>query len=318
MLYRTAAKIPVILDTDIGGDIDDSWALAMLLKSPELDVRLIVSDSGDTDYRARIIARMLEIAGRTDIPVGMGLRQSSDGPRERLAQWVADYPLSRYPGKVCEDGVQAMIDTILSSPEPVTVIAIGPMPNLLEALRREPGIAQRANFVGMHGSIRKHHRTNMNNRGYAYGAIAEWNVVCDIPAAKAVFSAPWRSVTITPLDTCGFIQYDGSRYEQLKACPEPLLRSVIEQYRQWSPRNAESNPEAHTSVLFDTVAVYLAFSRENLLMQQMPLLIDDKGFTVEDPQGMPVDVAVEWTNVDRYYDFLCSRLQAPVVPAPVR
>ena len=51
-------RIPVILDTDIGGDIDDTWALAMLLKSPELDVRLVVSDTGDTTYRSRIIARI--------------------------------------------------------------------------------------------------------------------------------------------------------------------------------------------------------------------------------------------------------------------
>ena len=51
-----ATKIPIILDTDIGGDIDDTWALALLLKSPEFDVKLIVSDTGDTVYRARIIA----------------------------------------------------------------------------------------------------------------------------------------------------------------------------------------------------------------------------------------------------------------------
>ena len=66
-------KIPVILDTDIGGDIDDTWALAMMLKSPELDVKLVVTDTGNTTYRAKIAAKMLEIAGRTDVPVGVGL-----------------------------------------------------------------------------------------------------------------------------------------------------------------------------------------------------------------------------------------------------
>jgi len=62
-------KTPVILDTDIGGDIDDTWALAMMLKSPELDVKLVVTATGDTTYRAKIVARMLEIGGRTDVPV---------------------------------------------------------------------------------------------------------------------------------------------------------------------------------------------------------------------------------------------------------
>ena len=47
--------IPVILDTDIGDDIDDTWALAMLLKSPELDLKLVVSDTADTVHRAKIV-----------------------------------------------------------------------------------------------------------------------------------------------------------------------------------------------------------------------------------------------------------------------
>ena len=50
-------RIPVILDTDIGDDIDDTWALAMLLRSPELDVKLIVTDTRNTTTRARIVAR---------------------------------------------------------------------------------------------------------------------------------------------------------------------------------------------------------------------------------------------------------------------
>ena len=46
------APIPVILDTDIGDDIDDTWALALLLKSPELDLKLVVGDYGEAQYRA--------------------------------------------------------------------------------------------------------------------------------------------------------------------------------------------------------------------------------------------------------------------------
>ena len=67
------ARTPVILDTDIGDDIDDTWALALLLRSPELDVKLVVGDYGKALYRARLIARFLTVAGRTDIPVGVGL-----------------------------------------------------------------------------------------------------------------------------------------------------------------------------------------------------------------------------------------------------
>ncbi|MGA2258608.1 MAG: nucleoside hydrolase, partial [Thermoguttaceae bacterium] len=57
------AKTPVVLDTDIGDDIDDTWALALLLRSPELDVQLITTTCGKAEYRAKIIARLLTVAG---------------------------------------------------------------------------------------------------------------------------------------------------------------------------------------------------------------------------------------------------------------
>ena len=145
-------KIPVILDTDIGDDIDDTWALAMMLKCPELDVKLVVGDKGKSLYRAKLIARLLETAGRADIPVGVGI--DPKGGTGRQAKWVAKYDLDKYPGTVHKDGVGAMIDTIMKSPEPITLIAVGPLPNIKVALKREPKIAKRARFVGMHGSVR--------------------------------------------------------------------------------------------------------------------------------------------------------------------
>ncbi len=70
-----AAKIPIIYDSDIGDDIDDTWALCLLLKSPEFDVKLVVGDQGRTDYRTKLFAKLLETAKRTDIPIGVGLDQ---------------------------------------------------------------------------------------------------------------------------------------------------------------------------------------------------------------------------------------------------
>ena len=65
--------IPVILDSDIGDDIDDTWALLMLLRSPQFDVKLVVSDFGNAIYRCRLFAKLLELTGHTHIPVGVGL-----------------------------------------------------------------------------------------------------------------------------------------------------------------------------------------------------------------------------------------------------
>ena len=65
---------PVVLNTDIGFDVDDVWALAFMLKCPELDIKLITTNTGDSEYSATLVGKMLEIAGRTDIPIGIGCR----------------------------------------------------------------------------------------------------------------------------------------------------------------------------------------------------------------------------------------------------
>lgn len=302
-MVEARRRIPVILDTDIGGDIDDTWALAMMLRTPELDVKLVTSATNDTVYRAKIVARMLEIAGRTDIPVGIGVRQKDDGPRQRQMPWVRDYDLSRYPGTVHQDGVDAMIRTIRASPEPVTVVAIGPLPNVAEALGRAPEIAGRARFVGMLGSIAKQHE----NRP---GAIAEFNVKLDIAACQRVFAAPWE-ITITPLDTCGYVRLDAERYRAVCDCADPLTRAVIENYRIWlSPNDPAKRTGAETAstILFDTVAVHLAFSTGFLAMKRMGLRVTDDGFTLPDARARPVDVALDWTDHAGYLDSLVRRL----------
>src|ERR1700733_13915688 len=93
---------PVILDTDIGDDIDDTWALGLLLKSPELDAKLVVGDFGSAPYRAKLLAKFLQTAGRTDIPVGVGVETGKGGTGPQ-AEWIKDYDLNAYPGKVYKD-----------------------------------------------------------------------------------------------------------------------------------------------------------------------------------------------------------------------
>ena len=144
--------IPVILDTDIGLDVDDVWALAHLLNCPELDIKLITTCTGDTTYRAALVAKMLEVAGRTDIPVGVGLM--GEASLKTHSEWLGDYQLSNYPGIVYADGIAAISSTILASEDTVTLIAIGPLTNVAAALEHAPAIVENAKFVGMHGSLR--------------------------------------------------------------------------------------------------------------------------------------------------------------------
>jgi len=294
-------KCNVILDTDIGGDIDDTWALAMMLNCHELDTRLVVTATADTVYRAKIVAKLLERNHRTDVPVGIGLRFPSDGPREHQLPWVKDYPLEQYPGAVYQDGVQAMIDVVEASPEPVTLIAIAPLTNIAELVRRAPHLTRRINLISMMGSIDYQHR-------HVPGAIAEFNVVKDIPAAQTVFAAQWNSLAITPLDSCGHVVLNRERYQRVKNSTVPLARDVIENYRIWNGGGTGYDPETASSVLFDTVAVYMAYSTAKLQMKPMKLKVDDEGFTRPDPNGTPVDVAIDWNDFPGYLDELVERL----------
>ena len=307
------ARTPVILDTDIGDDIDDTWALVMLLKSPELDLKLVVTDYGDTVYRARVVAKLLEVAGRTDVPIGVGIRQwEKEGAQ---SAWVKDYTLAQYPGRVHQDGVQALIDTVMASKEPVTLIAIGPPPNLEAALAREPRLASRLRFTGMFGSIRKGYGDKSKPE-------PEWNVKAAVKAARAVLQAPWADAVVTPLDTCGLVQLAGERYKRLVAAKEkdPLAAALLENYRLWCPNHDWCAKDAEyvtakSSTLFDTVAVYLAISRDLVTIERLGVEVGDDGSTKPAASGRAIGWATDWKSLDAYEELLVTRITGPAVPA---
>ena len=297
---KSGNPIPVILATDIGDDIDDTWALGFLLKCPELDLKLVVTEYGKAQYRAKLIAKFLEATGHATIPIGVG---PDTGPRGEgpQAPWIKDYDLGSYPGKVHGDGVQALIDTIMHSPQPVTLIAIGPMPNVAAALTREPRIAQKARIVGMDGSVRV---------GYdgSTQPSAEWNVKADVKAAQQVLSGAW-DITITPLDTCGLVRLEGEQYRRVRDAKNPVAATIIQNYRIWSRSNQRpTDADSHSTTLFDTVAVYLAFAQELCTMESLNIRVSDDGYTRLDPAGKRMNVATRWKNLDAYRNFLVQRL----------
>ncbi len=291
------SPIPVVLDTDIGTDIDDTWALALILRSPEVDLKLITTATGDTTYRAKIVARLLEAAGRTDIPIGIGLRQSEEtGPQE---PWVRDYDLSSYPGCILSDGVGALIDAIMTSAQQVTLVAIGPLTNIGAALDREPLIAERARFVGMLGDLR-------HGLDSSILPTPEYNVRCDPSACQRVFEAPW-SITMAPLDTCALVTLAGARYAAVRDCADPLTRAVVENYRIWG-RSFAAPVEERSSVLYDTVAVYLAFPQDLLAMERLRVRVTDDGLTLIDSAGREVSCARAWRDLSAFEDLVVARL----------
>jgi len=307
-------KMPVIFDTDICDDIDDTWALVLLLQSPQFDVKLVTTEVGNTEAKAKVVAKLLEIAGRMDIPIGIGLQQHKKEHRQTL--WAKDYDLSSYRGTIYRDGVQAIVDTIMSSSKPIKVIATGPLPNIAAALEREPRIAQKAEFVGMHGSIR---------RGYDGSAkpSAEYNVKAFVQAAQKVFTADW-DMTITPLDTCGIVQLKDQKYQKVLNSTNALTRALIENYRVWYrqgilnqhkdlseaelKKKVAEKVDSSSTTLFDTVGIYLAMSTELVKMEKLPIEVTDDGFTRIADKAKVINCATEWKDLGAFEDFLVGRL----------
>jgi inosine-uridine nucleoside N-ribohydrolase len=292
---------PVILATDIGDDIDDTWALGFLLKSPELDLKLALGEYGKNQYRARLLAKFLQTVDRGSVPIGIGMDVEPRGEGGQVA-WLKDYDLGSYSGKIYQDGVQALIDTVMRSSETVTIISIGPMPNVAAALAREPRIAQLARLVGMYGSVRVGYEGSKT-------VSAEWNVKADAKSCQKAFTAPWE-ITITPLDTCGLVTLNGERYQRVRDSKDPIASTIIENYRIWSKASKAPSEaaEQHSSVLFDTVAVYLSISHDLCRMERFGIRVTEDGFTRIDEHAKQMEVATEWKNLDGYRDFLVNRL----------
>jgi inosine-uridine nucleoside N-ribohydrolase len=294
-------KIPVILDTDIGLDIDDTWALGLLLKCPELDVKLITTSTDNTPLKAKLVAKFLEIVGRSDIPIGIGPQENSK--KGWLYPWIKDYEISRYPGAVHENGTEVLCSTIMDSPDPLTLIAIGPLGTVAGALKLNPNITENSRFVGMHGSIRIGYRgSNSLNR--------EFNVKRNIKACRDVFQAPWEK-TITPLDTCGNVVLSGALLERIMKCDNLVVRSIKENFEIWKRKPipkfllAKKN---ETSVLFDTVAIYLGFSEELLNIEELKIEITDRGLTQINERGNLVRCATSWKDLQAFKKLLVNRL----------
>lgn len=294
------AKIPVIYDTDIGGDIDDTWALALILASPELDLKMVVTDSHDTTGRAKIAAKFLETAGRGDVPIGIGTPEGGGaGPQYK---WAEDYDLDNYPGEIHKDGVGAMIEMIRSSEEPITLFVVGPCPNIEEMLRRAPDTADRVKEVfAMSGSVHK---------GYGGSATpdAEYNVRDNVSASQAMYKADWK-LTIAPLDTAGLVVLQGEKYQKLLQNPNPLIDALIANYRVWAEEGNHSIPvDTRSSTLFDCVAIYLAYDQSLCVMEEHPIKVDDKGYTVIDPDANKIMAAMDWKDLGAFEDMLVERL----------
>jgi inosine-uridine nucleoside N-ribohydrolase len=270
------AREKIIIDSDIGDDIDDAFAVGLALSSSEFDVLGFSADFGDTPTRAKLLDRMLGELGYSDMPVAMGT--PVDVNRNAFTQ-------RRYAegGAFARASHPASVDFVLGQarkyPGQVTLVAIGPLANVGAMIDRDPAafrLLKRVVIMG--GSIR-----TMEDPYGVSPPIAphpEWNIKNDIPGAQKLFHSGVPLV-VMPLDSTANLRLHEVARTAIFAHGSSLTNILAGLYYEWSAATRSPTP-----TLYDPMT--LAWLLEPSLCPTTPLhiAVDDTGNTKETP-GAP-------------------------------
>ncbi len=287
----------VVIDTDIGDDIDDVMAVGLALASPELKVLAINSAWGNTTLRARMLDRLLHEVGREDIAVGVGIEKHKVGEAAfSQTAWARRGPDHPHP-----NAVELLLKTIAEHPHQVTLIAIAPLTNLAAAYDRDPATFKLLKrIVTMGGSV----RLGYDEFGYALPPhpTAEYNIVMDIPAAKKVYSSG-VPIYMMPLDSTQ-IKIDELKRQQLFTRSTAFTDALTLLYFQWTQTTRQQTPTA-----FDVMAAAYAADPEICPVTHIRIRVDDQGYTREE-SGTPNVSACLQSDSDTFYRYVMPRILA--------
>jgi purine nucleosidase len=259
-------RVPILFDTDIGTDIDDAYALAVIVHRPELELLGVTTVSSDAMERARLAAKFLAVAGGrwSRVPVYAGL--STPAQNMRQVEWARGFSS---PALHASGALEFMRKEINKRPGKVTIIAVGELTNIAALLESEPGIARKIKAISLMGGA--------IHRGYAAGSKPEpeWNIKSNAKAARVVFGAG-VPLLVAPLDSTA----------DLKLMPE--MR--VELFRRGIPLNdamaALNSIWRHTNhwngvdpTLFDVLAVELVVPGHAYELNSMRIEVTADGLT---------------------------------------
>jgi len=302
-----APPLAILLDTDIGTDVDDAIALALVLASPELDLRSVTTVSGDVGLRARIAKKLLTLAGHDDVPVAAGVREPV--LRQRSFLWLG------HEGKAILDpsdtlslapthAVDALIEGVRR--QHLHVVTIGPLSNVAVAIMKEPAVIQAIPHLTMMGGALGLHPG---------GPLVEYNSGSDAEASQIVLNAG-MPVTLVPLDVTVQVALNANHLARLRTSRSRLVQTVCEAIEIWAPlhrRFFASQPGWDTNtmaLLHDplTVAVLIDPSFVTIERHHLrPAIVAGDFRLVADPTAAELEVAVA-VDAPRFVEFLIERL----------
>jgi len=270
---QTATRQKVIFDCDLGDDIDDAFALALLLTNQDkLDILGITTCYGRTDDRARVALKMLHETGQDKIPVVLGRNTSASSER---ANWYAEQFYWAKGFEKLQPSKQSAADFILENlkkyPNEVVIISVGPVTNMADVLQKDPNSLKLAKKIyAMFGSF------YVSYGGYPTPE-TEWNVKCDIEAAKK-FVNSGADIVYAGLDITAFVKLDKAKRDILLMRQSPLTNAISGLYVLWGNE---------TPTLFDPVAIGMLLYPELFKTKKVHVSVDDKGFTKVDETKTP-------------------------------
>jgi purine nucleosidase len=172
----------VIVDTDIGGDIDDAVALGYLLRQPRCELLGITTVGGEPEVRATLASAVCLASGRPDVPIHVGAGQPLLAPERQPHAYQSAALGERWPHRTFgseNTAIGFLRDTIRAHPGEVTLLTIGPLTNVGLLFALDPALPQLlGGLMVMGGAFDASERDH------------EWNIVCDPHAAARVFAAP--------------------------------------------------------------------------------------------------------------------------------
>jgi inosine-uridine nucleoside N-ribohydrolase len=270
--------VKIHLDTDLGSDTDDACALAMLLGWPGVELVGITTSIDPGGIRAGFVARVLELAGRTDIPLAAGepvsltTRITPGGIPTDERYWRE--PVESRPSRPGD----AMVLLRESAEQGATIVAIGPYTNLATLEAIHTGSLGRVPVVLMGGII------NSADAGLPdWGPEMDWNVQCDTNAAQVVL-ANTTNLTIATVPTTLKAHLRNAQLPRLRAAG-PLGELLARQAEAHAADNGVADlarafpalPDDLLNFQYDAVACAVAVGWAGATIEEMNLqpMLDD-------------------------------------------
>ncbi|KUN17632.1 hypothetical protein AQJ11_37875 [Streptomyces corchorusii] len=280
----------VLLDTDIGSDVDDALALGVLLGSPDAQVRGITTVYGDTLLRARLAHRLAGLAGH-DLTVVPGATQTLSGKEVWWAghEGKAFTDLDAEPVRDDIGADRFLAETVLARPGELEVIGIAPLANIAGAIAYDAGFPSAVRTLYLMGGY------------FAPEPKPEHNIVSDITAARIVFGSGIPTV-VTGLEITTKVRIGRDGIEAIRAAG-PYGKALAREIDAWTGFTGES-----WSVPHDPITALSMLRPELYETRNGTVTVDDDGRTTfhPDPSG-PVRLVVD-ADLTTVADEIVSRI----------